>query len=403
LDLPPDLTSPEYDATFTVNDGTSISAQATSVGRGIAVLPESVDMKFKGQGTNRYLEVALPAEALWKKIQGFWSSTGIKLKRNEPQIGIVETDWIEKRNGLPKGTIQKLLSSVFKNLNDTGTRDRYTLRLERVGNKTNLFMTHRGAEYVVGDFGNSWEMRPASPEKAAEMLNRLHTYLQTHAKKTKAIVATKPTQPSINRPVVKPKVTAAAVSIPLPVSKTIAPLSIKPTLNEGVVLSTVGTLGANVVNVPAKTVRRPVQKIQSRQVKAPVVNNSRTIEKPAPAKSIAAKQVAMQLAFLSTTNDGQPALGVRRDYKKVFEQTEAVLKKAGFVIDGKNAKNGLYAIQYKGGKGSKKVVKKGSKQILHIIKLGKVSAMRLLDINGKPLSAKKAKKILGSLESAFNR
>ncbi len=398
LDLPPDLTSPKYDSTFTVNDvngATSVQA-ATD---GVMVLPESVDMRMKGQGTNRHLEVGMSVNALWQKVQGFWSSKDVKLKRSEPQIGIMETDWIETRGHLPQGMIQKALGSILKNATDSGIRDRYTLRFERAANKTNIYMTHRGAEKIVTDFGSKWEMRPARLEASAEMLNQLQAYLQTHAKKTKAVVATKP------KPVrqTKPKVVSVSPSSQLLTPRRLAAsVGIEPTLNKSVALSTAGTLGADVVNLPKKQQVRPMPK--PRPVQVVQAKTSRVIspEKPIVAKSAVKPKTETKLAFLSTTNDGQPALEVRKGFSKTWAKTASVLKKTGFGIDGKNAKNGLYAIQYTGRKGKKAVIKKGSKQILHIIKIGRVSAMRLLDINGQPLEAKKATKILRALAQGFN-
>jgi uncharacterized lipoprotein len=402
LDLPPDLTSPKYDSTFIVNDVNGTTSVQTAVG-GVTVLPESVDMQMKGQGASRHLEVVMPVSALWQKVQGFWSSKEVKLKRSEPKIGIMETDWVETRGHLPQGMIQKALGSILKNATDSGIRDRYTLRFERAANKTNIYMTHRGAEKIVTDFGSKWEMRPARLEASAEMLNQLQAYLQTHAKKAKAVVAIKP-KPK-RQPVrqTKLKVVSASPSPQLSTPTTLAAsVGIKPTLNKSVALSTAGTLGANVVNLPKKQLARPMPKPRPVQVVKAKTPRIIPFEKPVVAKSVVKPKATTKLAFLSTTNDGQPALGVRKGFSKTWAQTASVLKKTGFGIDGKNAKNGLYAIQYTGRKGKKAVIKKGSKQILHIIKIGKVSAMRLLDVNGQPLEAKKATKVLRALAQGFN-
>ena len=419
LALPPDLTAPKYDATFTVNKGGRSAAHGHTIGSsGTSVLPESVDMVMKGQGAKRYLEVTMPANALWQKTQGFWSSTNVQLKRDEPQIGIMETDWIEKSGHLPQGMLQRALGSILKNATDSSSRDRYTLRFERAANKTNIYMTHRGAEKVMSDYGSKWEIGPSRTEASAEMLNRLQAYLQTHAKKPKAVIAAKP------KPIVKPQpvrqaklsVVRATASAPH-LSTPTMPVRIESTVNKGVALSMAGTLGAGVVNLPKKQVRsiskqrsiqprskKPVEPVQIAQTEGVEdVKETVSVKAKPEVKRVVKSKTAAKLAFLSKTTDGQPALGVRNSFGKTWTATEPVLKKTGFIIDGKNAKNGLYAIQYKGRKGKKAIIKKGSKQILHIIKIGKVSAMRLLDINGKPLNANKAKKILRSLAQGFNR
>ncbi len=183
LEVPPDLTAPQYDSTFTVNTAKrSVSANNISrgePGKGVEVLPDSSTVKLKGSGSIRWLEVNAPAGVLWTKVQGFWTTLGVGLRRNEPAIGIMETDWIETHGHLPQGAIQKVLGSILKNATDSGIRDRYTVRFEKKNTSlTRIYVTHRGAELVVTDLGNKWEMRPRRAAAEAEMLNRLKAYLQ---------------------------------------------------------------------------------------------------------------------------------------------------------------------------------------------------------------------------------
>lgn len=186
LEVPPDLTAPQYDSTFvinsnngTVNASTLNSGAVVGPSGRVAVLPESSTVQIKGTGNVRWLEVSAPADTLWSKVQGFWTTIGASLKRNEPVVGIMETDWIETRGHLPQGFIQEALGSILKNATDSGIRDRYTVRFEKQSsNITKIFITHRGAEQIVTDTGNKWEMRPRRPAAEAEMLNRLKAYLQ---------------------------------------------------------------------------------------------------------------------------------------------------------------------------------------------------------------------------------
>ena len=188
LEVPPDLTTPKYDSTFSVNKANSrVTASALgrpSIGKNknaanVKVLPESTAIQLKISKNERWLEVSSPASILWNKIQGFWSTMGVELKRNEPTIGVMETNWIQSRGHLPQGSIQRALGSILKNATDSGIRDRYNVRLEKVSAKmARVYITHRGAEQIVTDTGNKWEMRPRRPAAEAEMLNRLKAYLQ---------------------------------------------------------------------------------------------------------------------------------------------------------------------------------------------------------------------------------
>ncbi len=187
LDFPPDLTAPEYDMAFVlpangVVSASSISNQSngfTVDGRQINVLPKSTNVRIGGLGNVRWLDVDAPAEALWPKLRDFWRAVGIPVKRDEPRIGIMETDWSENRAGLPMDWFRKALSKSFQSAFDAGTRDRYRVRVEKPTAKTTrVFLTHKGAEKMITDSVTGWELRPSNHELEAELLNRLKAYLQ---------------------------------------------------------------------------------------------------------------------------------------------------------------------------------------------------------------------------------
>jgi len=183
LEVPPDLTTPEYDSTFAVNTATgTISAAGINknqTGTASNVLPVSTDIQLKGQGSSRWLEVKAPASKVWPKVQSFWTAIGIGLKRNEPRIGVMETEWVETQAHLPEDWLRSAVSKALKRVFDGGFRDRYHLRMERISsNATRIYIAHRGAEKIVTDTGTGWETRPSKPERENEMLNRLKVYLQ---------------------------------------------------------------------------------------------------------------------------------------------------------------------------------------------------------------------------------
>lgn len=199
LDFPPDLTAPEYDMAFampadgvvrasTVNNS---SGSYTLDGRQISVLPKIVGIKPGGIGNTRWLDVNASAEALWPKLRDFWHSVGISLKRDEPRIGIMETEWAENRAGLPMDWFRKALSSALQGAFDAGMRDRYRVRLEKPTDQTTrIYLTHKGAEKMVTETGVGWELRPANHELEAELLNRLKAFLQGDANAAKSSLST---------------------------------------------------------------------------------------------------------------------------------------------------------------------------------------------------------------------
>lgn len=143
--------------------------------------------------------------------------------------------------------------------------------------------------------------------------------------------------------------------------------------------------------VVAPKVKTVVQKATPAAKKPTAAKNTKKKTKP--------KKFKARKTLLSKTPDGQPVLLVQADYKSTWMQTGVVLQRSGFSIDGKNLKQGLYAAKYNGGS----LAKKGSKQIIHIIKTDDGSAMRVLDETGKPLKASKSKKILQKLKKEFSQ
>lgn len=184
LDVPPDLTMPEYDRTYAVMPGEVVSAnrytqrRPTDVAQS-NVLPIATDVKLINQAGVRYLQVNAPADALWPKLKAFWGTLGVALKKEEPRVGVMETEWAQNRAGLPNDWLRRLVGTVFRDSYDAGTRDKFRLRVERAGEKTNVYVSHQRAEELVLNTGGvKWELRPADPELEAVILNRISLHLQ---------------------------------------------------------------------------------------------------------------------------------------------------------------------------------------------------------------------------------
>ena len=187
LDFPPDLTAPEFDMAFVLPADGVVSASSieggsngfTIDGRHINVLPKSTNMRIGGIGVSRWLDVDASAEVLWPKVRDFWRSLGIPVKRDEPRIGVMETEWVVNRAGLPLNWFNKVAGKVLGSGYDAGSRDRFRARMEKpTATTTRVFLTHKGAEKVITDTLSGWELRPANHELEAEMLNRLKAFLQ---------------------------------------------------------------------------------------------------------------------------------------------------------------------------------------------------------------------------------
>ena len=208
LEVPPDLTSstirdtlpiPGVDATYsqyaseTASEGTRTAS---------AVLPEVDDARIERSGDQRWLVVAVKPEEVWPRLRDFWTAQGFVLETEEPDIGLMETEWAARHTPLPAGAIKRALLQVSDALYGVAFRDRYRTRIERgaASDTTDIYVSHRGAEQtVVGDETSDakreglgervWLPRPRDPELEAEMLSRLMIFLGVDEERTETVVA----------------------------------------------------------------------------------------------------------------------------------------------------------------------------------------------------------------------
>ncbi len=207
LEIPPDLTASTIDDTLVVPElnpagSATLSTYASERGgtqrqavKSDVVLPIQAGMTLEQSGTQRWIAVTAPPDQVWPKVREFWTSNGFALKREDPTIGIMETDWMENRADIPQDGIRAVLKKYLDIMYSAPTRDRFRVRLERSaeGKSTDIYLTHSGVEEVaVGGATASasnafiWQRRPADPELEAEMLNRLMVYLGASEKRAEA-------------------------------------------------------------------------------------------------------------------------------------------------------------------------------------------------------------------------
>lgn len=210
LEVPPDLTQLAKDSRAQVQGG-SISASALNANRPAAAptagaaAPNTValnaagDVRIERSGTDRWLHTQASPEQVWPALRAFWQETGLQVVKEQPELGIMETNWAENRAKLPQDFIRQTIGKVFDNLYSTGERDMYRTRVERGANGTDIFISHRGMQEVYTSQSRdstSWQPRPSDPSLEAEMLSRLMLKLGGHENAAKAVVAETPAQPA---------------------------------------------------------------------------------------------------------------------------------------------------------------------------------------------------------------
>jgi len=188
LEVPPDLTVPGADNRYIVPDLAKQGSATLSEynkdrlskpqGTGAPeILPAPDKVRIERAGTQRWLVVNSSPEQAWPLIKEFWQELGFIVTIEQPETGIMETDWAENRAKIPQDAIRSVLGKVLDSLYSTAERDKFRTRLELAKEKgvTEIYISHRGMSEVVkgGDNQTVWQPRPADPELEAEMLRRL--------------------------------------------------------------------------------------------------------------------------------------------------------------------------------------------------------------------------------------
>ncbi|MDH5611439.1 MAG: outer membrane protein assembly factor BamC [Gammaproteobacteria bacterium] len=185
LELPPDLTSidekNQLNAPKPTEEATNKFKQETAnLGSGKPQSSVAMAINVKGARLQTgdgvfWLEVDENADKLWPQLSAFWGHEGVKVVRNEPMLGMVETDWVSKLQvDDDAGFIAKLFSSA-----DPDKLDKFRMRVEpeQNHNKTKIFMSHSGMEKSVEGDDVNWRSRCTEVELEREMLNRLALFV----------------------------------------------------------------------------------------------------------------------------------------------------------------------------------------------------------------------------------
>ena len=229
LDVPPDLSAPEGGKTATeatpgpaTYSGLATEKGAAAKTSGGDVLPDIDGIRLQRDGQIRWLVVKLPADQVWPKLREFILNNGLLIDKENPQTGVIETDWAENRAKV--GTsLQKMLAKSLGTLYSTGTRDKFRFRLEKgaAAGTTEIYVSHRGMEEVIvektgaGDIGETrWGPRPSDPGLEAEMLRLLMVSLGVKEDKAKSLVATAEATPPTERATLTRKDEATSLSLP---------------------------------------------------------------------------------------------------------------------------------------------------------------------------------------------
>lgn len=182
LELPPDLTTPRYDDRYQVSTATGLAAAGANRGTRSEFLPATSDAKIVRAGNERWLVVKATPEQAWNTTREFWQETGFVLAIENPQIGMMETDFSENKADIPSDWFKRSMGKFVDIFFTTYKQDKFRTRIERGAEPgtVEVYISHRGMEQVpTGKIDNSspaafaWAVMPPNPALEAEMLTRL--------------------------------------------------------------------------------------------------------------------------------------------------------------------------------------------------------------------------------------
>jgi len=189
LEVPPELSRPTMDDRYAIPDAKTQTTYSAYTQRGNApsvpgapdartVLPKIEGARLERAGDQRWLVVKGEPASVWPVARDFWLENGYTLVKEEPNIGILETEWYEDKSKIPQDIVRRTVGKVAPNLWSTPRRDKFRTRLEKGSEygTTEVFVSNRQVEEILADANADrtvWQSRPADRDAEAEMLQKM--------------------------------------------------------------------------------------------------------------------------------------------------------------------------------------------------------------------------------------
>ena len=208
LDVPPDLTTTPVNDALVVRGGSATlsgynsTAQTRSSNASLGVMPTPEDMRIVRDNGRAWLVVKGDPAAVWSRAREFWLDAGFLIRRENPTLGVLETEWVDSQVDAPGDIIRNTISRVFESAYSSSLRDRYRMRLE-AGEKpgtTEIYITHKGLQEKLEGRTDEiqttiWEPRPSDPGLESEMLKKMMIYLGVTPQRAEQLVASQAPAP----------------------------------------------------------------------------------------------------------------------------------------------------------------------------------------------------------------
>lgn len=199
LEVPPDLTSPDYENSFRVRefvkdiDANVINLSNTNeiIEKNQKVLTVPTDIVIKSSGTRKWLIVEKDTETVWSLSKQFLRDYGFVINKINKEIGVMETNYLENKPKIPSssmGWLRSALESTIDNVSYTlPSVDSYKIRIEPIegGKKTEVHLSLNSmAEVITGsgkDETTLWQYKERDVNLETEMLYNLMVYFGSDA------------------------------------------------------------------------------------------------------------------------------------------------------------------------------------------------------------------------------
>jgi len=208
LEVPPDLARPASDdlaavpssgtaaySDYTAKSPASPTESASQPGvNAKAADPVSASVRLERDGAQRWLVVPGDPEHAWVKARDYFLRSKVTLTVDNPQTGLLETEWINR----PVQSTGGFFSKIWASTHSSGLRDKFRVRIERgrAPGTAEVYVSHQHLAEVVVVEGHvdvtqtKWESRPADPEMEAEMLGKLLVHFGLDTRQAKGQIAT---------------------------------------------------------------------------------------------------------------------------------------------------------------------------------------------------------------------
>ncbi len=164
--LPPDLATSQKAIDARAKNTQKPITNSDDVRKAVAA-KEAEHVYIERSGNQRWLVVEESAEDVWPRLKGFFLELNTPIAIEIPDIGLLETDWSERRVKTPEINSPTAPQSV-------GTRDKFRVRLERAApGVSEIYLTQRGLIERFDASGKaSWQSND-DVQTEAEYLSRL--------------------------------------------------------------------------------------------------------------------------------------------------------------------------------------------------------------------------------------